>query len=216
MPLFHYSDVMIDTMASRITSFTIIYLTPSAGADQRVHQSSAPLAFVRGIHRWPVNSQHKEPVTRKMFPFDDVMILETDISAPFIKYVHTLQHFRIGVIYSSPSPSVCFNGIEAIIWFPQWSGWTRIFPEGYSQNRSVPHLSKTMQRVNLLHNSPELLYMIFNKTVEWFCLLTVQPSSSLRTGIDGLTYVWTYVFDYLGPGLLSNFHVKIHVSEHRF
>ena len=37
------------------------------------HQSSAALAFLRGIHRWPVNSPHKGPVTRKMFPFDDVI-----------------------------------------------------------------------------------------------------------------------------------------------
>ena len=32
------------------------------------------LAFVWGIHRWPANSPHKGPVTRKMFPFDDVII----------------------------------------------------------------------------------------------------------------------------------------------
>ena len=38
------------------------------------HQSSASLAFVLGIHRWPVNSQHKWPVTRKRFPFDDVIM----------------------------------------------------------------------------------------------------------------------------------------------
>ena len=38
------------------------------------NQSSASLAFVRGIHRRPVNSPHKWPVTRKMFPFDDVII----------------------------------------------------------------------------------------------------------------------------------------------
>ena len=42
--------------------------------DQRKHKSSASLAFLRGIHRWPVNSPHKGPVTRKMFPFDDVII----------------------------------------------------------------------------------------------------------------------------------------------
>ena len=42
--------------------------------DQRKHQSSASLAFVRGIHRGPVNSPHKWPVTRKMFPFDDVIM----------------------------------------------------------------------------------------------------------------------------------------------
>ena len=43
-------------------------------ADQRKYQNSASLAFVRGIHRRPVNSPHKWPVTRKMFPFDDVIM----------------------------------------------------------------------------------------------------------------------------------------------
>ena len=42
--------------------------------DERKHQSSASLAFVRGIHRGPVNSSHKWPITQKMFPFDDVII----------------------------------------------------------------------------------------------------------------------------------------------
>ena len=36
----------------------------------------ASLAFVLGIHRWPVNSTHKWPVTRKMFPFDDVIVFK--------------------------------------------------------------------------------------------------------------------------------------------
>ena len=64
-------------MASQITSPTIVYSTVYLDADQRKHQSSASLAFVRGIHRGPVNSPHKCPVTRKMFPFDDV-IMELD------------------------------------------------------------------------------------------------------------------------------------------
>ena len=49
-------------MASQITSLTIVYSNVHSGADQRKHQSSASLAFVRGIHRWPVNSPHKGPV----------------------------------------------------------------------------------------------------------------------------------------------------------
>ena len=53
-------------MASQIISLTIVYPTVYSGADQRKHQSSASLAFVRRIHRWPVNSPHKWPVTRKM------------------------------------------------------------------------------------------------------------------------------------------------------
>ena len=71
----HYSDVIIGAMASQITSLTIVYSTVYSGTDDRKHQSSASLAFVRRIHRWPVNSPHKGPVTRKMFPFDDVILL---------------------------------------------------------------------------------------------------------------------------------------------
>ena len=57
-----------------ITSPTIVQSTVYSGAVQRKHQSFASLAFVQGIHRWPVNSPHKGPVTRKMFPFDDVIM----------------------------------------------------------------------------------------------------------------------------------------------
>ena len=70
----HYSDVRMSGIASQITSLTIVYSTVYSDADQRKHQSSASLAFVREIHRWPVNFPHKGPVTRKMFPFDDVIM----------------------------------------------------------------------------------------------------------------------------------------------
>ena len=71
---YHYNDVIMDSMTSQITSLTIVYSAVYSDADQRKHQSSASLAFVRGIHRGPVNSPHKGPVTRKMFPFDDVIM----------------------------------------------------------------------------------------------------------------------------------------------
>ena len=76
----------MSTIASQITSLTIVYSTIYSGADQSKHQSSASLAFVWGIHRGPVNSPHKWPVTRKMFPFDDV-IMENNI----ITYLRTYQ-----------------------------------------------------------------------------------------------------------------------------
>ena len=72
--LHHYNDVIMAAMASQITSPTIVYSTVYSGADQRKHQSSVSLAFVWGIHRWPANSPHKWPVTRKMLPFDDVIM----------------------------------------------------------------------------------------------------------------------------------------------
>ena len=72
--IWHYCDVIMGVMASQITNLTIVYSTIYSGTDQRKHQSSASLAFVREIHRGPVNSPHKWPVTWKMFLFDDVIM----------------------------------------------------------------------------------------------------------------------------------------------
>ena len=66
----HYGYVIMSAMTSQITILKIVYSIVYSGADQRKYQSSASLAFVRGIHRW-----HKGPVTRKMSPFDDVIVL---------------------------------------------------------------------------------------------------------------------------------------------
>ena len=75
MYLVHYSDVIWGTIASQITSLTFVYSTVYWSADQRKHQSSASLAFVWGIHRGPGTTYpHKGPVTRKMCPFDDVIM----------------------------------------------------------------------------------------------------------------------------------------------
>ena len=61
-------DVIMGTITSQITSLTIVSsIVLHSGANHRKHQSSASLAIVRGIHRWPVNSPHKWPVTRRMF-----------------------------------------------------------------------------------------------------------------------------------------------------
>ena len=70
----HYNDVIMSVIASQITSFTVVYTIVYSDTDQRKHQSSASLTFVWGIHRGPVNSPHKWPVTRKMFPIDDVIM----------------------------------------------------------------------------------------------------------------------------------------------
>ena len=71
------------TIASQITSLTIVYSIVYSDADQRKHQSSASLAFVWGVRRGPANSSHKWPVTREMFPFDDVIMLQYIIIETF-------------------------------------------------------------------------------------------------------------------------------------
>ena len=70
----HYVDVIMTMLASQITSLTVVYSIVYSGVNQRKHQSPESLAFVREIHRGPVNFPHKWPVTRKMFPFDDVIM----------------------------------------------------------------------------------------------------------------------------------------------
>ena len=70
----HYSNVLMSAMASQITNVLIVCSAVCSGADQRKHQSSALLAFVGGIHQLPVDSPHKGPVSRKMFPFADAML----------------------------------------------------------------------------------------------------------------------------------------------
>ena len=76
----HYGDVIMSEMAYQIIGVSIIYSTACSGASQRKHYSSTSLAFVGGIHRWPVSSPHNGPVTRKMFPFDDVIMFFSDSS----------------------------------------------------------------------------------------------------------------------------------------
>ena len=66
----------MSAMASQITGVLIVCSAVCSGTDQRQHQSSTSPAFVRRIHRWPVDSPHKGPVTRKMFSFDEVIMDE--------------------------------------------------------------------------------------------------------------------------------------------
>ena len=85
-------------VASQITSLTIVYSTFYLDADQRKHQNSASPPFVRGIHRGPVNSPHKWPVTRKMFPFDDVIMVYGSIIQTAVQQVVLWR-----VIYQYPT-----------------------------------------------------------------------------------------------------------------
>ena len=104
LPL-HYGDVTMGAIASQITSLTIVCSTVYSDADQRKHQSHASLAFVWGIHRGPVNSPHKWPVTRKIFPFDDVIMLGLLVSPAHKFYLRALLSFEEG--FQLPTPSQC-------------------------------------------------------------------------------------------------------------
>ena len=63
-----YTGVAMSAMASHIIGISSVFSTVCSCAHHRKHQSSASLAFLRGIDRWPMDSSHKRPVTRKCFP----------------------------------------------------------------------------------------------------------------------------------------------------
>ena len=91
----HYSNVIMGKWCLESAASTV-YLS----ADLWKNQSSPPLAFVRGIHRGPVNSPHNGPVTRKMFPFDDVIMAAIG------------DHRTVDEIYRWPIASC-----NAVIWY---------------------------------------------------------------------------------------------------
>ena len=101
---YQYSDVIMIAMASQITSLKIVFSTAYSGADQIKYQSSASLAFVRKIHRLPVTSPHKGPVTRKMFPFDDVIMAFLIYLSCDIFWFHPIIWWCRFMICFSPLP----------------------------------------------------------------------------------------------------------------
>ena len=123
----HYCYIIMGAKASQITSLTIVYSTVYSDAEQRKHQSSASLAFVRRIHRWPVNSPHKWPVMRKMFPFDDVIVVWSAFIMIHLKarYSWTCHHrgryedyITSVVSISKITKTNCFNLFEDRVYVP--------------------------------------------------------------------------------------------------
>ena len=129
-------------MASQITSLTIIYQTVYSGADQRKHQSSASMTFVRGIHRWPVNSPRKWPVTWKMFSLDDVImfmsskpdLFTASLSRLFYMYTIVLSHqlslllFVITYLIARfMGPTWGQHGVDRTQMGPMLAPWTLLY-----------------------------------------------------------------------------------------
>ena len=109
----HYIDVIMATMASQITSLTVVYSTVYSDADQRKHQSSASLAFVWGIHRDRWIPRTKGQLRGKMFPFDDVIMLSNfPKPIPGMQYLWTMVVLYQIYILNCKRHFVCKFGIE--------------------------------------------------------------------------------------------------------
>ena len=99
----HYNDITMSAMVSQIIGVSIICLTICSGSDQRKCQSSASLAFVRGIHKWPVDfPHHKGPVMRKCFHLMTSSCLNTEMR----QAVEILPHRQKGVAHPNTVNSV--------------------------------------------------------------------------------------------------------------
>ena len=123
----HYNDVIMNAMASQITSLAIVYSTVYSGADQRKHKSSKSLAFVRGIHRWPVNSPRNGPVKRKMVPFDDVIMFKWFLPRTTSSCIY--RYFERDLHYAG-------SRLASIHW-PKTSWWLQILRGQIGANSST-------------------------------------------------------------------------------
>ena len=151
----------MDAIASQITNLTIIYSTVYSDADQIKHQSYASLAFVRGIHRGPVNSPHKWPVTRKMFPFDDVIMHMKKTSGP--QTVGMLNDDGVYSLGSLPNAKHCSSQLAMPAagrqrckhWcYIDWLQHTGQFntTEGYGRDYTNPDIQRNQRASNLSHS----------------------------------------------------------------
>ena len=116
-------------LTSQITSLTVVYLIVYSGVNQRKHQSSASLAIVREIHRGPVNFPHKWPVTRKIFPFDDVIMIS------FVSHQVMLHSHAVFTLNDKPgSHHVIIGAAPFLSW---WGATESTFSVGSVRLRSV-------------------------------------------------------------------------------
>ena len=133
-----YSITVTSKWASQMPSRTIVYSIVHSGADERKQQSSASLAFLRGIHRPPMNSPHKWPVTRNMFPFDDVIMQQSLLSQ---------------VTSGSKNHSV---RDRRIAW--HWTSNNPLLDQRRSRSSLLTYISVTRARWINIIKSPELRY----------------------------------------------------------
>ena len=160
----------MSSMASQITCVSIVYWPVCSEADRRKHQSSALLAFVRGIHRWPVNSPHKWPVTQKMFSFDDVAMKSLTSSPPYlaetywIQTQNTIDQTRSN-IFTCP-PHIYHWSVWLLIREYLSDGFRR--PGPYKKSDDALHISNTQMKIDLFFNSPSDAYIRQWFNHHWF------------------------------------------------
>ena len=171
----HYNDVIMSAMASQITSLTIVCPTVCSFADQRIHQSSASLAFVRGIHRWPMNSPHKGPVTRKKFPFDDVIM-----NAETFNQASTL-HLQCEKAIIKRQSSALLVACKGIRQCEQWIHRTQNLQ--YKRHESCNSMTITQVFVGITHKQLASLQLVCRPFIPsiWEIVITISTLTALQS-----------------------------------
>ena len=147
-----------------------------SGTDQRKCQSSASLAFVREIHRWPVHSPHKEPVTREMLPFADVIM-------------GTLRWLRF---LWKCLPVGLFHGLNS------WSCWAQI----YKQRVLIEGMHYGMQ-VHFIFLCASIPSIRVRKCYSVRC--SVYENGIINRIMKRLSAYVTYLYLHMGGGNIRSF-----------
>ena len=141
-PFLYYRDVIMSAVASQISSVLLVCSTVCSNAYKKKHQSFASLAFVRGIHRCPVDSLHKGPVTWKKLPFDDVIM---GIQSEYLMPIESVPR-NYGSPWANGGPRAPSPPPPPPP--PPWSSWVVPFFQGTLRN----HISDVTRKKNGTHN----------------------------------------------------------------
>ena len=121
--LFHYCDAIMGTIASQITSLTIVYTTVYSEADQSKHRSSASLAFVWGIHRDRWIPRTKGQLRGKCFH-----LMTSSCKILFKSFTFSFAVFQFWIVYISKNYSIFFQ-LCGIYWT-----WTIFAPRTVAED----------------------------------------------------------------------------------
>ena len=170
----HYNDVIMSLIVSQITSLTIVYTTVYSDVHQRKHQNSASLAFVRGIHRGPVNSPHKGPVTRKIFPFDDVIMDSPSVDSKATNQSNSTAHPQTKLNSHSGTMRVrpcvpCLLQHTALPATETQPPWSQTLPG--PKNSSPPKFSTTLPKMLHVPTARQALMWWFS----WMTFFMFDP-----------------------------------------
>ena len=202
----HYNGAIVAAMASQnqITDVLVVCSNVCSSTDQRKHRSSASRAFMKGIHRWPVDSPHKGPVTRKMFPFDDAILY----------FSRTWSRMKT-LWYGNADP-------HSLLWSHNGrDGVSNNQPQDCLLNRLFGRRSKKSSKLRVIGiyagNSPGLV----NSQHKWPVMRKMFPFHDVILGpmkthrtlqINQIREIWS--LDYYGISMLKSMLVPLDLPWH--